>query len=187
MSLNVRVAVDLGEARRIIGYVRNLGEHPGPLLDIAGAILENSTRDRFRTSSGPGGIPWPATWRQRFQAAPGTGKSRDPRSPVGPNPGGRPLIDTGGLLSSLTHVATDKRLEVGIIAKTESARFAYVQQFGATIVPRRGEFLVFTGPDGRKIFTRKVTIPARPFIGVDDADRMDLNDAWLEYLRSRFQ
>lgn len=184
--------VRLGEARAILAGLRELGEDPQPLLATAGAILENSTRERFRTSRGPGGIPWAPTWRQRFQAAPGTGKRgkptrKDPRNPMGPNPGGKPLIDTGGLLASVTHRVSPRRVEIGIIAKTRSAKFAYVHQFGATIVPRRAEFLVFTGPDGHKIFANKVTIPARPFLGIDDVDRQDLLEAWRAQLKGEAQ
>jgi phage gpG-like protein len=180
--LPITVRSDIGAARAVLERAKELGLHPGPLLEIAGGILEESTRDRFRTSSGPGGIPWPPSGRQRFAARPG-GKGQG-RSIVGPNRGGRTLVDSGGLESSVTHVADDKRVEVGIIAKTQSAKFAYVHQFGATIRPKRGPFLVFTAPDGHKVFARQVVIPARPIIGIDEQDRTDLLEAWTAYIES---
>lgn len=165
MAVPVRVAVDAGDAQRALRMARNLGEDPRPLLDIAGSVLEESTRERFRTSTGPGGLPWPPSRRAASS-------------------GGRTLIDKGGLVSSITSETRPNEVEVGIIAKTESAKFAYVHHYGAVIRPRRGPFLIFTAPDGHKVFVRSVTIPARPIIGVDDQDRADLTEAWYDYIRS---
>lgn len=166
MPVPIRVKANIGKARALLERARNLALHPRPLMEIAGSVLEESTRDRFRTSSGPGGIPWPTSWRARAQ-------------------GGRTLIDKGGLLSSVTHVADDERVEVGIIAKTQSARFAYVHQFGAIIRPRAKALLAFRGADGHLRFARSVTIPRRPFIGIDDQDRADLIEAWRAYLEAQ--
>lgn len=187
--VNIRVAINIGEARSILKELETLAESPRPLMAAAGAILENSIRDRFATSSGPGGAKWLPSGRQRQAALPGTGKRgkptrKDRRNPMGPNDGGRTLVDKGGLLSSITHVADARRVEVGIIAKTPSAKWAHVHQFGATIVPKRAPFLVFTGADGHKVFAKKVVIPARPFIGIDQQDRTDLLQAWRDYLRT---
>lgn len=174
--LPVRVKADIGAARAALEKAREIVGAPRGLLEIAGGILEESTRDRFRAQAGPGGIPWPTTARQRFAAQPQAGR-------VGPSQGGRALIDKGGLLSSITHVADESRVEVGVIAKTRSAKFAAVHQFGAVILPKRGPFLVFRGAGGHLIFARKVTIPARPFIGIDANDRADLMEAWGDYLK----
>jgi phage gpG-like protein len=47
--------------------------------------------------------------------------------------------------------------------------YAAVHQFGATITPKSKKVLVFTAPDGTKVFAKKVTIPARPFFPVTDS------------------
>lgn len=180
MAVPITVKVDAGAAMGVLGRLRELGHDPAPLMELAGGILENSVRERFRTGQGPGGIPWPVSRRQTFAARPGAKGG----AVIGPNQGGRTLVDKGGLESSVTHRAEEKRVEVGIIAKTESAKHAKTHQFGATIRPVRAAFLVFTGPDGHKIFARQVTIPARPFIGIDDLDRADLFEAWTAYLKS---
>ena len=160
---SIRIEVDIGAARATLARARDLAQGPRALLEIAGSLMEESTRERFRTSSGPGGIPWPTSRRAAMQ-------------------GGRTLIDKGGLISSITHIADEHRVEWGVIAKTESARFSYVHQFGAVIVPRRAPFLVFRGADGHLVFAKSVTIPARPFIGIDDQDRADLMAAWQAFL-----
>lgn len=161
----IRIEANIGAARAALARARELAANPRPLLEIAGSLMEESTRERFRTSTGPGGIPWPTSRRAELQ-------------------GGRTLINTGGLLSSIIHIADDQRVEWGVMAKTTSARFSYVHQFGAVIRPKTSPFLVFRGADGHLIFARSVTIPARPFIGIDDDDRADLIAAWNAYLES---
>lgn len=176
-GVRINVAADIGAARAVLARAKELATHPLGLMQDAATLLENSTRERFRTSRGPGGIPWPPSGRQRFAGQPSKGG-------VGPNPGGRTLVDRGNLLASVTSIASQDRAEVGIIAKTPSAKFAYVHQFGATIRPKKGPFLVFTAPSGHKVFARSVTIPARPFIGVDEEDRRDLLEAWTARLEA---
>ena len=186
MISGIRVSVDVGPARAALERLQAIGADPRPLMDIAGSLLEASTRQRFADGRGPGGIPWPPSKRQTYAARPGGKpvKGEVSRSAMGPNRGGRTLVDRGGLLASVTFEARSDQVEVGIIAKTPSAKFAYVHQFGATIRPKKGPFLVFTGPDGHKVFARKVTIPARPFIGIDETDRRDLMEAWEDYIGS---
>jgi phage gpG-like protein len=159
----VRIQARIGEARRVLNDYRELAADPLPLMEIAGGILENSTRERFQTSHGPGGIPWPISRRAEEQ-------------------GGRTLIDKGGLVSSITSRATSHRVEWGVMAKTRSAKFAASHQFGVTIRPKKGPFLIFRGADGHVVFAKSVTLPPRPFLGVDADDRQDLRAAWLAYL-----
>lgn len=159
----VRVNFDLGPAQAVLSRYRELFADPLPLMQIAGGILENSTRERFAAQHGPGGSPWKPSWRAQEQ-------------------GGRTLIDKGGLLASVTNRASSHRVEWGVIAKTESAKHAATQQYGDTITPKKGPYLVFRGANGHVIFARSVTIPARPFLGIDEQDRADLNEAWTAYL-----
>jgi phage gpG-like protein len=161
--VKITIQADIGQARDVLAKFKQLAANPRPLMEIAGGLLENSIRERFRTSRGPGGVPWQPS--KRVLAG-----------------GGRTLVDKAGLLNSITHRADERRVEVGIIAKTASAKFGYVHQFGATIRPKRGRYLVFTGADGHKVFATSVTIPPRPFIGIDNDDRADLMAAWSAYL-----
>jgi phage gpG-like protein len=161
----VRIQARLGEAQKVLARYRELAANPQPLMETAGAILENSTRERFFTGHGPGGIPWPVSHRAMAQ-------------------GGRTLIDRGGLDSSIISRATDNRVEWGVMAKTPSAKFAASHQFGVTIRPKKGPYLIFRGADGHVIFARQVTIPARPFLGIDEDDRQELKAAWTAQLES---
>lgn len=163
----VQVNVDLGEARSVLDRVLRETDNPAGLMEVAGAVLENSVRERFRTQSGPGGVPWVQSERAMSQGM------------------GRTLIDKGGLLGSVTYEADANRVEVGIIAKTRSAKFARVHQYGATIRPKKSPYLAFRGADGHMVFAKSVTIPARPFIGVDAEDRAELVAAWSAYLEEK--
>lgn len=176
----------LEDALRAARYVRNLGENPRPLLEIAGSILEASTLRRFDEGAGPGGIPWPPSRRALGQVV---GKH-------GPNRPGKTLVDTGGLEGSVTHEVRSNEVEIGVDARTESARHAAAHQFGShvqTVV--LGHDRTINQAFGLPIAPRTVhvrphgrvtNLPARPFIGVDDDDRRDLGEAWFEYLRSLF-
>lgn len=164
----IRIEARIGEARQVLGRLRGLAESPLPLMEIAGGILENSTRGRFAEQHGPGGIPWPMSRRAEIQ-------------------GGRTLIDKGGLLASITSRASESRVEWGVMAKTPSAKHAASHQFGVTIRPKKGPYLIFRGADGHVVFARSVTLPARPFLGVDDEDRADLKAAWTAYLEGLSQ
>lgn len=79
--------------------------------------------------------------------------------------GGDPLVDTGSLRDSIT--ATVRAAGEEIDLSTDKIQ-ANVQQFGATIRPKNGGYLVFMGRGGHPIFAKEVTIPARPYMPSGD-------------------
>lgn len=176
----------LDDALRIARRVKNLGEDTQPLLAIAGGILEASTRRRFDEGHGPGGVPWPPS-----KAALGLVKRASGKlSP------GKTLVDTGGLEGSIRNEVRPGEVEVGVDARTESARHAAAHQFGshrqAVVV---GHTRVITQAFGVPIPPTTVNVrphgmitnlPARPFVGVDADDRRDVEEAWLDHLRGLF-
>lgn len=131
------------------------------LMDRIGAALVESTQMRFEYQETPAGVPW---LRSRRAAS----------------VGGQTLKDRGLLQASITHRPSRDRVEVG-----STDRRAGVHQFGAVIRPTRGEFLRFPGLDGRDVFARQVTIPARPFLGLDAADRQAIPRLTTAWLRER--
>ncbi len=183
--VEVRVA-GLERARRIARQVKNLGEDQQPLLAIAGSILEASTLNRFQTESGPGGVPWP-----KSKAALGL----VPRASGKISPG-RTLFDLGGLEGSVRHEVRPGEVEVGVDARTESARHAAAHQLGShrqTVVVAHSRTIneAFGVPIAPRSINvrphgRVTNLPARPFVGVDQQDRDDLTEAWHDHLRSLF-
>lgn len=116
------------------------------LMDRIGAHLVASTQLRFEDQASPVGVPWA-------------------RSRRAASVGGQTLVDTGRLRASITHRAARNAVEVGT-----NVRYAGTHQFGATIVAKTPKGLRFRIGNAW-ITKRQVTIPARPFLGLDAADR----------------
>jgi len=59
---------------------------------------------------------------------------------------------------------------------------AHLHQFGGVITPKNGQALHFN-MGGKSIFTKKVTMPARPFMGLNEADIAELHEAAAQSIR----
>lgn len=121
-----------------------------PAMRAIGEQLRQHVDERFEDERGPGGLPWPKSWRAREQ-------------------GGQTLTDTARLRQSMTFNARPQSVEIGT-----NVRYAPVHQFGATIRAKTAKGLVFrvgaarSGGSFRRL--QQVTIPARPFLGLDAQD-----------------
>lgn len=161
---------------RVFRQLFNLGENPRPLLEEFGGVLEASTRARFDTGRGPGGVPWPPSRRA----------IRD---------SGKTLVDKGNLERSIRYeVQGTTRLLVGVDGRSESAKHAASHQFG---VNKGGvvvtHFRVVTEAFGVPLataktvrvrgHTRRMRIPARSFLGLDSNDRADLRETAQSFLQ----
>ena len=112
------------------------------LMDMIGAHGEASTQERFEDSIGPDGKRWKRSIR-----------------------GGKTLVDSARLQSSITHNATETRAEWGT-----NVLYAGIHQFGGVILPKTAKKLAFR-VGNRFVTASKVTMPARPFVGINAADR----------------
>jgi phage gpG-like protein len=63
---------------------------------------------------------------------------------------------------------------------------ARVHQFGAVIKPVNARFLAFT-IGGQKIFAKKVTIPARPYLGVSAQNAVELEETAARFIARHLQ
>lgn len=111
-----------------------------PLFDAIGGELVSRVQQGFISSHSPYGVQWAAL------------KLRQ----------GQPLRDKGHLLSSISYNAATDSVLIGPGAGP-SSKGAAVQQFGATIKPKNGEYLRFK-VNGRWYSLKQVTIPARPYL-----------------------
>lgn len=138
---------------RALGRLRRVTADPTPTLRAIGAGLVETTQRRFESARDPEGRPW-APWSPAYAAV--TTSRSILRSRRG----------NAGLMGSITFDVPDRRtVRVG-----SNKIYAAVHQFGATITPKRGRFLTFRlGP--RVVRARRVTIPARPYLGFGEADR----------------
>lgn len=99
-----------------------------------------------------------------------------------PNAEGRkPILHRSGALArSIDYAVSGSQAIVG-----SGLIYAAIHQFGGTIVPKSASALVFR-IGNRLIRTKKVTMPARPFIGLSGDDRSELIAAAVAYIRRLF-
>ena len=134
---------------------------PSPLLAELGEYGLRSTRARFKTQTAPDGTAWAALqpWYQKD-------KRRNKN---------RILTLNGYLRGQMTwQLVGDRTVEIG-----SNLPYAAVHQFGATIKPRAAKVLIFRGHAAKS-----VTIPARPYLGLSDADQNELVERTLDWLRT---
>lgn len=142
-----------------------------PMASI-GQTLVVSTLRRFTTSSGPDGQPWKpnsdAVLRALLKRTPEAFGKKGQLIAKGKKvlAGKKPLIDSGELSISIHYQLIPGGVEVG------TNRFANLFRGGAAIHQ-------FGGQAGRG---RKVTIPARPFLGVSAKDREFVLNKLREHL-----
>lgn len=130
-----------------------------PLYDDIGAMLVVSAQERFQTESGPDGSPWPISIRAAMT-------------------GGKTLSDTRRLFASITHEASASGVAVGT-----NVIYAAIHQTGGTIRAKTSKGLRFrAGGNGGWVTKQSVTLPARPFLGLDRDDEKEIAALAEDYL-----
>lgn len=142
-----------------------LGQQPRPLWEAIGQYGESSTKLRFARGYGPDRKPWIPSVRVRTQ-------------------GGQTLRLKNHLMNSVTHNADNQGTSWGT-----NKIYAAPNQFGAVIKAKSGGALRFRMPGGNFVTVKKVTIPARPFVGLNEDDGREIlmisNDAVDQAARNR--
>lgn len=129
-----------------------------PLAEIFGTYLEASTIERFDTETAPDGSPWTPSIRAR-------------------ETGGQTLTDSSQLRSSIHHEASN-----GAVRWGSNKIYARIQNEGGTIRAKGGGKLTFPLPGGLGFRSvDQVTIPARPFLGINAEDEAELVTRAEEY------
>ena len=139
-----------------------LGRDTGPVMADITAIGESSTRMRFRTETGPDGQKWKPSLRARIT-------------------GGRTLTKDGHLSGSISGRHGRDFAEWGV-----NRIYAAIHQFGGEIRAKDGS-LRFRLANGGFATVQKVTMPARPFLGISDDDRDDILDIIQARIQARTQ
>lgn len=139
---------------------RRIADYDKPAyLDALGALVTSQTQNRIRSEkTAPDGTPWK------------------------PNRAGTSILfKSGALDDSIRHIVGGSDVEVG-----SNLIYAGVHQEGATIVPKNGNVLVF-GAGGETIFAKKVTIPARPYLGVSAENGSEIETFTLDFVAGEFR
>lgn len=136
----------------------------GPLRAIGENLVE-STKRRFETSTGPDGEPWAANTQTTYERYLGLFKTSTTKTGKLSQAGAgramakKPLIgETRSLMSTIAYLVSGGELTVG-----SPMEYATTHQFGAA----QGAF----GKTTRGAPIPWGDVPARPFLGLDDADR----------------
>ncbi len=134
-------------------------EQRTPMMEGIALYLESSTIDRFDDEVGPDGSAWKQSIRARQE-------------------GGKTLSDSGLLKGSIASIADNDQVEWG-----SNLIYARPHQDGATITAKGGGRLKFKLPGGlgfRSVLA--VTLPARPFLGINDMDEEQIIGVAEDYL-----
>lgn len=161
MSATFRLETTGAQAieRAMAGLAARFGDLTG-LMEGIGLTLESSTIERFETGRAPDGSAWTPSIRARTE-------------------GGKTLVDTSQLRSSITSEADATSVAIGT-----NKIYAGVHQFGATIRAKSAPFLMFALPGGlglRRV--KEVQIPARPFLGLSAEDEAEILAQTKDYAR----
>ena len=162
MSIAVQIQVKDEGVLAVLGRLALDNDTKHELLDLIGINESENTRLRFSDQQGPDGVPWEPSLRVKLH-------------------GGDTLRDTGRLMNSITHRVGGDYVEVGT-----NVFYAAMMHEGGTIHALGGGYLKFqvAGAWAQK---RSVTIPARPFLGLDADGEQEVIDLIDQFLRTRLQ
>ena len=149
--MDARIQLDDGEVLGALRRLIALGRNASPLMRDIAALGEASTRQRFRTETGPDGQRWKPSLRAQMT-------------------GGRTLTKDGHLAGSLSARHGADFAEWGV-----NRIYAAILHFGG-IIRAKGKALKFALPGGGFAVVKAVRMPARPYLGASDADRRDILD-----------
>lgn len=129
----------------------------GELMEGIARMVQEQTRRRITSEKrAPSGDAWP------------------------PNRAGTPILyRSGALTRSIDYAVSGETAIVG-----SGLVYAGIHQRGGTIKPKKAKRLVFRAGN-RTIFARKVTIPARPYLGLSAENAEDVIDQVGRFLKKR--
>ncbi len=162
---------DLTRANARLQALARRGQDMTPMLDNIGASLVASTQQRFEREEGPDGKAWtPLSKATLLNRLGGKRKAFTKkgalRKPAARRLAGFKILQVSGLLrDSITHRASGTQVEVGT-----NKIYGGIHQRG--------------GKAGRG---RQVTIPARPYLGIDDSDDAEIGRIADDFIMEPFQ
>lgn len=158
MAFAITITANQSPVEAVLKQLSNFDAAKDNLFDEIGAGLVNSIQHRFLTGTDVDGNPWKISWRARMQ-------------------GGETLRDTGRLMNSYTHNVLANGIEVGT-----DVEYAPHLHFGATILPKNGQYITFAvGGQYRKV--KQSILPPRTQLGInadDEAMILDIVGSFID-------
>lgn len=133
-----------------LSRMTGLGLRPRPIWEAIGQYGESSTRLRFARQVDPDRRRWVPSIRARVS-------------------GGQTLVHKARLLRSITHNSDNNGTAWGT-----NVIYARTLNDGAVIKPKNASALRFRIPGGGFVTVKKVTIPRRQFVGVNEDDGREI-------------
>lgn len=157
LSFHIKAEGAQSVERRLASLLRSVSDLT-PLMSTIAAFFRETTRQRFEDGRSPEGAAWKPSIRARLH-------------------GGQTLVDHGILRDS---IADDHGRDYAAVG-TNDPRAAMLH-FGGRIVPRSAGALVFQIPGAGWVRVKAVTMPARPFLGLGQADVGEIGAIIDDYL-----
>lgn len=161
----IKIEIDSEPVLRKLTQLQNDAQNMQPVFATIGEYLVKATKERFQESRGPDGVPWEAiseatmiNYMEKFSTSFSKKTGRITVGGTARAIGRKPLIGESKRLSrEISYRADEQALEIG-----SPLEQAAVMHFGA----RKGQF----GKTTRGQSIPWGDIPARPFLGISNAD-----------------
>jgi phage gpG-like protein len=182
----IEVKVDNQAVLDALERLSKAAANPRPVLKTIGETLVKSTKARFASSTAPDGTRWAANSQVTYLQSLGSIKNHELKGR------GNLKLNAGLINSKGSYAMMGKKPLIGesrdlsrqidwqvsgdtLFVGSSVEKYATTQQFGA----KQGEF----GLDKRNHPLPWGDIPARPFLGVSDADSSEIVSIVSDYLR----
>jgi phage virion morphogenesis protein len=142
---------------RALGELVRRGADLSPAMAEIAQAGETSTLHRFETETGPDGSPWRPSLRATEE-------------------NGQTLTDSAQLRNSISSRFDATSAEWG-----SNKIYAPTHQFGATIRAKTARGLRFK-IGNRWVVKQSVTIPPRPFLGINEDDQSEIRDILRDHI-----
>jgi phage virion morphogenesis protein len=165
-----------GDIRRLKNTIRNMGELQFKKANAAiGEALRTSTLQRFKDSKDPEGKTWESS-KGFILSKNGSIRKSDKKT----------LVCTGRLKNSIKSKATKDGVAIGT-----NIIYAATHQFGTEnrIIRAKSQgglrFITEGGYRNKKVV--KVTIPARPFLGINEEDMREIKATMTDVIEGAIE
>lgn len=156
----ISVTISDDAVRRAFARLSGMMDNTTPVMSAIGTELVASTTLRFVTQTDPEGAAWTALHPEYAK-----GKRN-----------ARILTESGRLRDSITKVASADEVRVGT-----NVIYGAIHQFGGTIQPKSASHLFFR-MGGNLIVADKVTLPARPYLGISADDETAIAEIVFDFI-----
>lgn len=178
-SEGIRIEIDAGTVDARLKAIADQASDLQPVMDAIGAYMVQATQRRFERETGPDGKKW-------ARLSPRTAQRRIGGSPRGYD---HMLRVKNRLYSSVVYEADPDKVAIG-----SNLVYAAIHQLGGAIQVEAREQDIYQNYDTKtdtfdprfrkraksnfarrvKVGAHSITIPARPYLGLDDDDRAEI-------------